>query len=107
MDLLTILPTLENITELERRVVNTNKKEAISYKGNINSVTINTDDNYNNVNQLCLLHDSTDLYLYINHTTRYTRAKYKLNEITSIVITWNDKPISAMAVVTESPVTTI
>ena len=87
MDLLTILPTLENITDLDRRTVTTNKNEALSYKGDITSVTINSNDTYSNVNQLCLLHDSTNVYLYINHTTRYNRTKYKLNEISSIVIT--------------------
>ena len=86
MDLLTLLPTLE---PYERIVVATKTQidNAISYRGNITSVTINTEDVYTNVNQICLLHNGETLYLYVNHTTRRNRVKYKLADITSIVIT--------------------
>jgi hypothetical protein len=86
MDLLTLLPTLEPYT----RIVVATKTQiynAISYRGNITSVTINTEDVYTNVNQICLLHNGETLYLYVNHTTRRNRVKYKLADITSIVIT--------------------
>ena len=87
MDLLTLLPTLESIPNSTRNIVATNKNEAISYKGDITSVEINNRNIYNNINQICLLHTIDTLYLYINHTTRRTRAKYKLSDISSIVIT--------------------
>jgi hypothetical protein len=86
MDLLTLLPNLE---PYERTVVATKTTidNAISYRGDINSVTINSEDTYTSVNQICLLHNGSDLYLYVNHTTRRNRAKYKLSDITTIAIT--------------------
>ena len=84
MDLLTLLPYLE---VYGRMIVSTNKGEAISYRG-MSTVTINTEDTYNNVNQICILHDTNkDLYLYVNYATRRSRAKYKLTNINSIAIT--------------------
>ena len=83
MDLLTLLPYLE---VYGRMIVSTNKGEAISYRG-MSTVTINTEDTYNNVNQICLLHSGNDLYLYVNYATRRSRAKYKLTNLTSISIT--------------------
>ena len=107
MDLLTLLPTLESINDMERNVVATKSDigEAISYRGTINSVTVNSEDEYTNINQLCLLHNGSTCYLYINHTTRRTRDKYKLSDITTIVITWKpqkNSPSNMMAAQTDT-----
>ena len=85
MDLLTLLPYLE---PYERTVVATKTAigEALSYTG-MTGVTINSEDSYTNVNQVCLLANGSDLYLYVNHTTRRARAKYKITNISSILIT--------------------
>ena len=84
MDLLTLLPYLESYP---RMIVNSNKGTAISYRG-MTSATINSEDTYSDVNQICVLHDyNKDLYLYVNYATRRSRAKYKLTNLTSISIT--------------------
>lgn len=87
MDLLTLLGKFEN-SNWTRETVNTNNGETVSYANNTNvTITVNSDTTITNIYRTCITHDETNIYLYIHHSKKGHLTKFKLSEITSLVIT--------------------
>ena len=86
MDFLTLITTLE--TTLNRTTISTkNGNDTISYKGSINSVTVNS-DTYSNVYQIFLTHDTNNLItVHVNHTRRNHTTDYNLSDINTLEVT--------------------
>lgn len=87
MELLDLIEILEN-SELQRKTVNSKKGiELTSYQAESDglSVTIN-EDTHNNLIQICLKHDDTNIYLYVNNTLRRNITKYDISSIETITI---------------------
>ena len=86
MEFLTLIGTLE--TNLTRDTISTkNSADCITYKGSINSVTVNS-DTYSNVYQIFLTHDTNNLItVHVNHTRRNHTTDYSLTDITTLTIT--------------------
>ena len=86
MNLTNLITTLE--TKLTRTIINTkNNGDTITYKGTINQITVNSEDEYTNVYQLFLTHTDTTVTLHINHSKANHTTDYELSDITSLVIT--------------------
>ena len=82
MDLLTILPILENYNRI---AVSTTNGDTIAYNGDINTVTVNNDtinDAYNLV-----LTPTTDVCLQIHYTSQKLEKTYKIEDINTLTIT--------------------
>ena len=86
MDFLTLITTLES--NLTRDTISTkNSADTITYKGTINSVTVNS-DTYSNVYQIFLTHDINNLItVHVNHTKRNHTTDYSLSDITTLEVT--------------------
>lgn len=82
MDLLTLLPTLEN--NLTRTIVGYNGDTVISYTGDITSITVNSTDTFTEVYQILL---TPDVKLHINHHKNTHLTTYKISDITTFTIT--------------------
>ena len=86
MDFLTLITTLE--TTLNRTTISTkNSADTVTYKGTINSVTVNS-DTYSNVYQIFLTHDTNNLItVHVNHTRRNHTTDYSLSDINTLEVT--------------------
>ena len=86
MEFLTLITTLE--ATLNRDTISTkNSADCITYKGSINSVTVNS-DTYSNVYQIFLTHDTNNLItVHVNHTRRNHTTDYSLSDITTLEVT--------------------
>lgn len=87
MDFIEVYNTLE--TNIENRIViSTKKSDAISYKNDAEeSLTINiNEDEYDSLEQICLVNNDTGVDLYINDNTGSKLHKYGLSEIVSFSI---------------------
>ena len=103
MELLDLIDILESYTVLRRKTIDTRKGVTMTqYKAESDglSVTIN-EDTHNNLIQICLKHDDTNIYLYVNNTLRRNYTKYNISSIEDITIQWQMK-IPAMVVATEN-----
>ena len=85
MNLITLLAILE--AKLERTTVNYQGETVISYKGEITKVTVNSEDEYTEVYQLMLTHNTDTVILHINHHKNNHTTDYNLSNITNLVIT--------------------
>ena len=86
MEFLTLIGILES--NLTRNTISTkNGADTISYKGTINSVTVNS-DTYSNVYHIFLTHDTNNLItVHVNHTRRNHTTDYSLSDITTLEVT--------------------
>ncbi len=88
MDFLTLIEILEG-AELLRGSVASNTSDAIlSYSTSDNStfsIEIN-EETINNIRQICLKIKNSEVYLYVNHSTRRNLTKFSIASIETIVI---------------------
>ena len=86
MNFLTLLSTLES--SLNRETTNYQGMPTCTWKGSITKVTVNSNDEYTNVYQLFITHDTSGVVtLHINHSKSNYTADYKLSNISTLVIT--------------------
>ena len=103
MDLLDLIDILDGSSVLKRKTIDTRKGVTMTqYKAESDglSVTIN-EDTHNNLIQICLKHDDTNIYLYANNTLRRNYTQNNISTIEDITIQWQMK-IPAMVVATEN-----
>ena len=88
MDLLTLLPILES--NLERRTISMKSDvDALSYIGDISSVTVNS-STFSDIIQLFLTIDSSkNLILHINHIKQNFTTDFNLSDVNNISVTLN------------------
>ena len=98
MELLDLISILED-SVLRRKTIDTRKGITMTqYKAESDNISVQiNEDTHNNLIQICLKHDSENIYLYVNNTLRRNYTKYDISSIETIVITWQMK-ILAMAV---------
>ena len=98
MELLDLISILED-SVLRRKTIDTRKGITMTqYKAESDNISVQiNEDTHNNLIQICLKHDSENIYLYVNNTLRRNYTKYNISSIETIVITWQMK-ILAMAV---------
>ena len=88
MDLLDLIDILDSSSVLKRKTIDTRKGVTMTqYKAESDglSVTIN-EDTHNNLIQICLKHDDTNIYLYVNNTLRRNYTKYNISSIEDITM---------------------
>ena len=88
MELLDLIETLESISVLKRKTIDTRKGVTMTqYKAESDnlSATIN-EDTHENLIQICLKHDDNNIYLYVNHTLPRNYTKYNISSIETIAI---------------------
>lgn len=88
MDFQTIYNILEE-SNLTRQVLGMKRSysDAVSYVDTTNSTNISVNDvDYSEVSKICLVHDETDIFVYLNYNNRFKVVKWKLSDVTDFSI---------------------
>ena len=81
MELLDLIDILED-SVLRRKTIDTRKGVTMTqYKAESDGLSVTI-----NLIQICLKHDSENIYLYVNNTLRRNYTKYNISSIETIVI---------------------
>ena len=88
MNLLTLVDTLETVTDLHREIVSSKRvNQILSYTSTSKFTTEINEDTYTKTNRLCLVHKDNEIYLYINNLTATNLNKINIDDISTITIT--------------------
>lgn len=87
MELLDLIDILED-SVLRRKTIDTRRGITMTqYKAESDNISVQiNEDTHNNLIQICLKHDDTNIYLYVNNTLRRNYTKYNISSIEDITI---------------------
>ena len=97
---LTDLITFFEDTGLQRvAVFSRNNGDITSYKSEAENISIEiNEETYTEINRVCFVSKSDNIYLYLHHLTRRNLDKFDISSIETITIPWKKKKTDAMAV---------
>ena len=85
MDLLTLIPILDQT--LHRETISTkNNKNTCTWTNSTPFTTTINNKTYTNTTRICLIQKNETIYTYINYNNRYKTSKTKLSDIETITI---------------------